>query len=167
MSFKTFNWKKDAGLSSGNLLDPSSNAAGSARSEETRLTRRKHKKSRKGCLTCKRRHIRCDENVPQCFNCTKGNRTCNYEAPENDEDDSAMNLGDESPDDTAATIVEQSGKNTSSSSLSHRKPPPESISNESKAASKRKLSTESLDPYGASVVRLTPSMREQLNYCKK
>ena len=167
MSFKTFNWKKDAGISSENSLDPSSNAGGSGRSEDARLTRRKHKKSRKGCLTCKRRHIRCDENVPQCFNCTKGNRSCNYEVPENDEDDSAMNLDDEPPDDIAATTVGQSGKNTSSSSLSHRKISPESTSTEFKAASKRKPSTESLDPYGASVVRLTPSMREQLNYCKK
>ncbi|KHJ33988.1 putative c6 zinc finger domain containing protein [Erysiphe necator] len=40
--------------------------------------RRSHTKSRKGCDTCKRRHIRCDENFPQCRNCTKHNCRCPY-----------------------------------------------------------------------------------------
>ncbi|KFY97445.1 hypothetical protein V500_02063 [Pseudogymnoascus sp. VKM F-4518 (FW-2643)] len=40
--------------------------------------RRSHTKSRKGCDTCKRRHIRCDENFPQCKNCTKHNVHCPY-----------------------------------------------------------------------------------------
>ncbi|KAA8895047.1 hypothetical protein FN846DRAFT_767616, partial [Sphaerosporella brunnea] len=40
--------------------------------------RRSHTKSRKGCKTCKRRHIRCDETVPQCRNCTKHNVRCDY-----------------------------------------------------------------------------------------
>jgi hypothetical protein len=37
-----------------------------------------HTKSRKGCDTCKRRHIRCDENFPQCRNCTKHKIRCPY-----------------------------------------------------------------------------------------
>ncbi|KAL1957505.1 hypothetical protein VTO42DRAFT_5968 [Malbranchea cinnamomea] len=40
--------------------------------------RRSHTKSRKGCKTCKRRHIRCDETMPQCRNCTKHNCRCDY-----------------------------------------------------------------------------------------
>ncbi|KAK4947336.1 hypothetical protein LTR10_013704 [Elasticomyces elasticus] len=40
--------------------------------------RKSHTKSRKGCRTCKRRHIRCDENFPQCRNCTKHNCRCDY-----------------------------------------------------------------------------------------
>ncbi|KAI9721703.1 MAG: hypothetical protein M1812_002037 [Candelaria pacifica] len=40
--------------------------------------RRSHTKSRKGCKTCKRRHIRCDENFPQCRNCTKHSCKCDY-----------------------------------------------------------------------------------------
>ncbi|KAI9834010.1 MAG: hypothetical protein M1826_005915 [Phylliscum demangeonii] len=40
--------------------------------------RRSHTKSRKGCKTCKRRHIRCDETFPQCRNCTKHNCRCDY-----------------------------------------------------------------------------------------
>ncbi|KAK3325388.1 hypothetical protein B0H66DRAFT_122175 [Apodospora peruviana] len=47
--------------------------------------RRSHTKSRKGCDNCKRRHIRCDENFPQCRNCTKHKVRCPYQdipAPE-------------------------------------------------------------------------------------
>ena len=40
--------------------------------------RRSHTKSRKGCETCKRRHIRCDESFPQCRNCTKHKIRCPY-----------------------------------------------------------------------------------------
>lgn len=40
--------------------------------------RRSHTKSRKGCETCKRRHIRCDETFPQCRNCTKHKIRCPY-----------------------------------------------------------------------------------------
>ncbi|CEJ82474.1 Putative C6 transcription factor [[Torrubiella] hemipterigena] len=40
--------------------------------------RRSHTKSRKGCETCKRRHIRCDESFPQCNNCTKHKIRCPY-----------------------------------------------------------------------------------------
>ncbi|PNS17385.1 hypothetical protein CAC42_7068 [Sphaceloma murrayae] len=41
-------------------------------------SRRSHTKSRKGCKTCKRRHIRCDESFPQCRNCTKHHVRCDY-----------------------------------------------------------------------------------------
>jgi len=41
-------------------------------------SRRSHTKSRKGCKTCKRRHIRCDESFPQCNNCTKHQVCCDY-----------------------------------------------------------------------------------------
>ncbi|QGA15124.1 hypothetical protein EYB26_002780 [Talaromyces marneffei] len=40
--------------------------------------RKSHTKSRNGCRTCKRRHIRCDETFPQCRNCTKHNCRCDY-----------------------------------------------------------------------------------------
>ncbi|ETN41675.1 uncharacterized protein HMPREF1541_03611 [Cyphellophora europaea CBS 101466] len=40
--------------------------------------RKSHTKSRKGCRTCKRRHIRCDETFPQCKNCSKHNCRCDY-----------------------------------------------------------------------------------------
>ncbi|CEI62247.1 unnamed protein product [Fusarium venenatum] len=48
--------------------------------------RRSHTKSRTGCLTCKRRHIRCDESYPQCQNCTKHKVKCAFQdAPSHEE----------------------------------------------------------------------------------
>ncbi|OAA46324.1 Zn(2)-C6 fungal-type DNA-binding domain protein [Metarhizium rileyi] len=38
--------------------------------------RRSHRKSRNGCVECKRRHIRCDERRPACANCAIAERTC-------------------------------------------------------------------------------------------
>lgn len=43
-------------------------------------TRRSHRKSRNGCLECKRRHIRCDEARSGCTNCQIAERTCSYPA---------------------------------------------------------------------------------------
>ena len=34
------------------------------------------KRVRTGCLTCRERHLKCDEAVPTCLNCTKSNREC-------------------------------------------------------------------------------------------
>ncbi|KAF5858502.1 hypothetical protein ETB97_004298 [Aspergillus alliaceus] len=42
------------------------------------MPRRTHKKSRNGCLECKRRHIKCDERRPICTNCTTSERSCEY-----------------------------------------------------------------------------------------
>ncbi|RKL09276.1 hypothetical protein BFJ68_g9220 [Fusarium oxysporum] len=45
--------------------------------------RRAHNKTRTGCLTCKRRRIKCDETKPACRNCQiHGTSECLYEAPE-------------------------------------------------------------------------------------
>ncbi|KAF6528082.1 hypothetical protein HZS61_008384 [Fusarium oxysporum f. sp. conglutinans] len=43
-----------------------------------RRRRRSNPRSRKGCETCKRRHMRCDENFPQCHNCTSHKFRCPY-----------------------------------------------------------------------------------------
>ncbi|KAL6910276.1 hypothetical protein GGI43DRAFT_419726 [Trichoderma evansii] len=37
---------------------------------------RKSKRVRTGCLTCRDRHLKCDESVPSCQNCQKGRRKC-------------------------------------------------------------------------------------------
>ncbi|KAM5355244.1 hypothetical protein ACJ41O_001890 [Fusarium nematophilum] len=42
------------------------------------MKRRKHRKSRQGCLECKRRHIKCDETRPICSNCSITERECSY-----------------------------------------------------------------------------------------
>lgn len=44
-------------------------------------TRRSHRKSRNGCIECKRRHIRCDEGRPTCTNCTIAERVCSFPTP--------------------------------------------------------------------------------------
>ena len=36
----------------------------------------KPKRVRTGCLTCRERHLKCDEGVPSCNNCKKSNREC-------------------------------------------------------------------------------------------
>lgn len=36
----------------------------------------KSKRVRTGCLTCRERHLKCDEAAPVCLNCRKGNRNC-------------------------------------------------------------------------------------------
>lgn len=55
--------------------------------------RKSHTKSRKGCKTCKRRHIRCDEQFPQCRNCTKHNCRCDYmDSPPPDDAPKGPNL---------------------------------------------------------------------------
>lgn len=42
-------------------------------------TRRRHTNSKLGCLNCKRKKIRCDENLPECDNCCRGKKeTCLY-----------------------------------------------------------------------------------------
>lgn len=40
--------------------------------------RRKHRNSHLGCGICKKRRIKCDENLPQCLNCVKGKLHCAY-----------------------------------------------------------------------------------------
>ncbi|EPS42723.1 hypothetical protein H072_3285 [Dactylellina haptotyla CBS 200.50] len=37
---------------------------------------------RTGCNTCRKRHVKCDEQKPQCQNCLKGNRPCIFPSPD-------------------------------------------------------------------------------------
>lgn len=45
--------------------------------------RRSHKKSRKGCHECKKRHVKCDETRPSCVSCETASIRCSFkhEAP--------------------------------------------------------------------------------------
>ena len=36
----------------------------------------KPKRVRTGCLTCRERHLKCDEGMPNCQNCRKSSRVC-------------------------------------------------------------------------------------------
>ncbi|KAJ6132058.1 hypothetical protein N7471_007273 [Penicillium samsonianum] len=42
------------------------------------MVRRTHKKSRNGCIECKRRHMKCDEKRPICSNCISSQRHCEF-----------------------------------------------------------------------------------------
>ncbi|KAJ6185552.1 hypothetical protein N7519_006853 [Penicillium mononematosum] len=45
------------------------------------MVRRTHKKSRNGCIECKRRHMKCDEKRPICSNCISSQRHCEFLQP--------------------------------------------------------------------------------------
>lgn len=49
---------------------------GRPKGPERYFTRRKY--SRKGCITCRAQKKKCDEGLPACGRCIKGNRTCCY-----------------------------------------------------------------------------------------
>ncbi|KAK3377014.1 hypothetical protein B0T24DRAFT_620283 [Lasiosphaeria ovina] len=42
------------------------------------MLRRSHTKSRKGCVQCKQRHVKCDEGRPLCRLCTLSQRECSF-----------------------------------------------------------------------------------------
>ncbi|KAL7932839.1 fungal-specific transcription factor domain-containing protein [Trichoderma chlorosporum] len=39
-----------------------------------------HRRVRTGCITCRKRHMKCDERKPHCRHCEIGRRDCEYEA---------------------------------------------------------------------------------------
>ncbi|KAK1989912.1 C6 zinc finger protein [Colletotrichum falcatum] len=41
-----------------------------------KASRRQAPKTRTGCITCKKRHVRCDEGKPACENCARSKREC-------------------------------------------------------------------------------------------
>jgi Fungal Zn(2)-Cys(6) binuclear cluster domain len=49
---------------------------GSVRTPEGSQQANKPKRVRTGCLTCRERHLKCDEGQPICQNCRKSNRKC-------------------------------------------------------------------------------------------
>ncbi|SPO01401.1 related to regulatory protein for the arginine catabolic pathway [Cephalotrichum gorgonifer] len=51
-------------------------AASPKEKSATPTTAPKSRRVRTGCLTCRERHLKCDEAVPDCLNCRKSNREC-------------------------------------------------------------------------------------------
>lgn len=47
-------------------------------SDGKKIPRRKHRNSKLGCATCKRRRVKCKENLPACSNCLKHGSHCDY-----------------------------------------------------------------------------------------
>ncbi|KAK3381527.1 hypothetical protein B0H63DRAFT_207634 [Podospora didyma] len=61
------------------------------------MMRRRHKKSRRGCHECKRRHIKCDETRPRCINCATVERECSYPSGEGLDSESGVSSTRTSP----------------------------------------------------------------------
>ena len=55
---------------------PSTPAMTVATTAAPAATAAKSRRVRTGCLTCRERHLKCDEGVPDCMNCMKRNREC-------------------------------------------------------------------------------------------
>lgn len=63
-----------AGLEHGSMAGADAN--GNAIVAEATVAMSRPKRVRTGCLTCRERHLKCDEAMPHCQNCRKSNRTC-------------------------------------------------------------------------------------------
>ncbi|KAK9465496.1 hypothetical protein V1512DRAFT_265613 [Lipomyces arxii] len=44
------------------------------------VKRKSHRKSKTGCITCRQRRVKCDEQLPVCANCVRHRVRCDYEA---------------------------------------------------------------------------------------
>lgn len=68
-------------LSTSKFRPPSQSRLHSSTTAAMRANR-SHTRSRKGCLTCRRRRKKCDERRPNCWNCERNNLECaGYQAP--------------------------------------------------------------------------------------
>ncbi|KAK4454568.1 hypothetical protein QBC34DRAFT_136152 [Podospora aff. communis PSN243] len=79
------------------------------------MLRRSHKKSRAGCLECKRRHVKCDEQRPKCIICTLSERPCSY--PPNPQQDQASSLAKQPTPPVADTLGVSAGPSNSVNSV--------------------------------------------------
>ncbi|KAL4937856.1 hypothetical protein BDV06DRAFT_65556 [Aspergillus oleicola] len=78
--------------------------------KSTYHARRAHKKSRKGCLVCKTRRVKCDERKPSCLRCENYGATCIYPQPP------------EQPSSSSSTVSPASSRTLSHSSGSGTEP---------------------------------------------
>lgn len=60
--------------------------SGESQSKKNSFKRKFHSKSRMGCLTCKKRRVKCDETRPSCQNCVRMKLVCGYITDCNDND---------------------------------------------------------------------------------
>jgi len=114
----TANTKDKARSSSAQMLTPVTSQKGPLRK------RRCTTKTRNGCLTCKRRRIRCDEHKPQCWNCLKSkDRVCEgYQSTQSRLLDTAISQQHSQPDANASptdSVTESSSSIASGSSSSN------------------------------------------------
>lgn len=67
--------KGNVGTAVGRATGDATGQDGSTAAAATAATG-KSKRVRTGCLTCRERHLKCDEGTPDCLNCRKSNREC-------------------------------------------------------------------------------------------
>jgi hypothetical protein len=71
-------------LDEADIFSTTSSDSRNERPQEQQIVRRRpipskgHTKSRKGCYSCKRRKIKCQETHPQCGHCVKAGYVCQY-----------------------------------------------------------------------------------------
>jgi hypothetical protein len=58
------------------VVDNSGNTRGGNAAPSPSPVAGKSKRVRTGCLTCRERHLKCDEGLPECNNCRRSNREC-------------------------------------------------------------------------------------------
>ncbi|KAK4154763.1 hypothetical protein C8A00DRAFT_32431 [Chaetomidium leptoderma] len=68
----------DSGPLSAAATPPSSGSELSIRVRRRPIPRKGHTKSRRGCLSCKRRKVKCQETLPECSNCIRIGLLCEY-----------------------------------------------------------------------------------------
>lgn len=128
------------------------------------VPRRKHQKSRRGCTTCKKRHIRCDEAWPRCQNCTKHQSTCHYPEAHHEAPSGNTTLSED-----AASIM-QEHTSSGTSPLDDKVQTWKAIGSVSEdptnGPSSMEMNPRSLDPYSCSVTPMTVARREHLAFCK-
>ena len=59
-------------------LQDNGDDVGTASTIKVKRTRRRHKNSKLGCTSCKKRQIKCDEALPACMNCRRRNDVCSF-----------------------------------------------------------------------------------------
>ena len=124
--------------------------------------RRSHKKSRTGCHACKQRHVRCDEERPQCSSCNKRRAICIYALP------SHKNGVTGEPPCQGSVLSDYDKEADAGDATEHTIAVPNSvldILSEFSREALSKLCTASLDPFSGFCVSLTGSNREQLIFC--
>lgn len=55
---------------------PGNDGSSATAAEAPTAAASKPKRVRTGCLTCRERHLKCDEGLPNCLNCRKSSREC-------------------------------------------------------------------------------------------
>ncbi|KAF5690190.1 sterol regulatory element-binding ECM22 [Fusarium denticulatum] len=82
------------------------------------MLRRSHKKSKKGCVQCKRRHVKCDEGRPTCLLCTMSNRDCSFASDPPQPQDTNSSTSDPSSREGSLLSPDTNLRSTSATSLS-------------------------------------------------